>query len=232
MRKLRPILAALLLCVALPMSAQFMNVPSPVSDDSPKSYNRITVAYIKTLTDGDGGKDYYEKKRISLDGVCVQFNREQLLSKTTPFCLDFGARLSFTFVEGDLGSGSKYLPSHNGECGYGIQSAWYKTSLIVPINAGYMINLGKNATLMPYAGLHFTANILGIAKQGSRFVSLFDKDKYTNNGGWNHCQYGSQIGVTGVYRKLSFGLEYSYDFKELAEDLKTSDLLLSLGVAF
>lgn len=247
MRNLKPILAALLLCVSLPMSAQFMNMSSPTNDRQ-KSYTRIHVGYVNTQTSGDGGKDF-DGDNVSLNGVFSQVSWGIPLSTTSPVYLDLGVRLAYATCEEEGTIQYSVTNYYNYDNGYyneyrpytsystsDITLDVYKLSFTMPISLGYRARLGEDSSFMPYAGLHFSWHLYGQedVSVGSETESInpFDEDEAGKDGKWTRFQSGWQIGAVLTLNRFTIGLEYSYDFNELAKDCKTSDLLLSLGVTF
>jgi len=89
-------------------------------------------------------------------------------------------------------------------------------------------------TIAPYTGIHFRVNALARAKGEieyqnmtiSETADLFDSDMFYR------FQAGWQIGVNFDYKKLDFGVGYSLDFNDYAEDSRSRNPYVRIGVKF
>lgn len=140
----------------------------------------------------------------NLYGVTVGVAQERTLPVNLPLSYEYGADLMY--VSGD---GTTLL------------------SAIIPVNVTYTFDIDQ-IRLIPYAGLNFTAHILGKDKNEDMSIDLFNKDE----GGCNRFQLGAQFGAKAIYEKYFFGVSYQPSITKLADYTNFNILNISVGILF
>lgn len=186
------------------------------------SYNRVAVSYdLTSISDVDYS--------CSLNGIGLNYIHGFSVAKDM-------------FVEAGVNLNYQVGSVRNSDLTF--------SALQIPVNFVYRFdNLIDGVTLSPYVGLNFKYNVLGEAKnkikdsesEGSdtteQTVNLFDsKDMGGDDYTFNRFQPGWHVGVGAHYGKIYAGVQWGMDFRSLCSqgenDLRTSNLKLSVGYSF
>ena len=240
MKKIKYLLAVMLLGCSTMSFAQFMNSGSGRSSSSSSSsdveawkglrisYDRMFMNYDDDTYGDDFWKDY--------NGFSVSYVQSFKIAPKLPIFFETGlgvnfGRFKFTDWQDidDVDYSSTFL------------------GLTIPLNFVYGAKINDKVSVKPYTGFFLRVNVLGKGKLSSSdddiqdlledwemtSVNYFDEDDMGDDDyTWKRCQFGWQIGTTFDINNFNIGINYALDFNNLAEDLKTSKFSINLGFNF
>lgn len=239
MKKLFLFLVGIVL-ITLPIEAQLVRSRT-FAEKEKTGFNRISVGYDAMFLDHDFS---------TLNGVNLQYIHGFRVSKL-PLFIEFGVDASYNAINSavdfsyyDDTSSTTWIDRQN------------SLSIRIPLNISYKINLGEKFSIQPYTGLNFKINPLfkyHYSKEELRNENLLTRFYERSNN--KMFQIGWQIGLGFNISKLYLGVQYGLDFMPRANietesytyndddygrnnyksdsfDLKSSRLLVSLGINF
>ena len=230
MRKSFILVAAAVLCSALPLSAQFVGggaTPSPSigSNSSVAEGRTFSITYAPTTfeyTSGNSSSSNDDFKTVSVNWGTIS----ALSSSSLPLYYEFGwgADLSFYFD-----SGSDY--------GIDYDTKSFLLAVKVPVSIMTPINLTPEITLYPYAGVHAKGFVLGksisnVEYNGSSEKStadMFSKDDM-GDGRYKRLGFGYQAGVRVVFGSYFASVGIENALSEISKNTKMNLVTISLGI--
>ncbi len=241
MKKIKYLLAVMLLGCSTMSFAQFMNSGSGRSSSSSSSsdvetWKGLRFSYDCTFMSYDDdtyGDDLWK----NYNGFSFGYVQSIKIAPKLPIFFETGAGINFGRFKfkdwldvDDLDYSSTFL------------------GLTIPLNFVYGVKVNENLTIKPYTGFFLRVNLLGKGKLSSSdddiqdildeededtSINYFDKDDMGGNKyKWKRCQFGWQIGTMFDINNFNVGISYALDFNELAKDLKTSKFSVTLGYNF
>lgn len=198
------------------------------SSDMP-AWSGLRFSYDRTFVN----QDWEDAEDMDMNGFSIDYEHAFRVSKKLPLFIQTGAGINF----------ARHKDTEDGE-GYSYESKLSMLGLTIPVNVVYGIQLNDKLALKPYTGLYLRVNLLGKVKETGEYsyggmtekeeddYSVFDKDVMGEDGKWNRCQVGWQIGATLDINKFNVGIGYALDFNEIAEKTKTSKFAVRVGYNF
>lgn len=207
------ILLAAMAVLGLQAQAQIVSSRSSMTTrqviNEPKTntgWSTFGLEYLPMSVDFDGHSE-------SFTGFAVNYTNAISVTQSAPVFIEWGI-------------GAQY--SYKSEDGVSIRAASAK----VPLNVIYDFAIpSTNINLDPYVGLKFRINAWGEIEYDDydKTYDLFDKDE----GDCSRFQIGGQLGLKARFNnKFFLGVGYSFDFNEIHDDVKVSEVSLSLGLVF
>ena len=158
---------------------------------------------------------------FDINSVSADWAQVRALPLGYPLYLQYGAGLQYSAGEYGLlvGQKVKFL------------------SAKVPVNVMYSLDLpNTNFTVMPYAGLNFRFNILGLNESDDSKTNMLNKDDMDGEP-LNRFVLGWQIGAKVSYDRYLLGIGYEGPVTNLSNDeygnkMTVSYVNISLGIKF
>ena len=179
------------------------------------SYDRTFASY--NVEEGEEDED------MNMNGFSVGYEHAFKVAKKAPLFIQTGANLYF---------------GRNKESGEGYEYKTTALGLTIPVNVVYGVKINDMLAIKPYTGFYLKVNLMGKGKESSdgekdETYNCFDKeDMEGEDGTWNRCQVGWQIGATLDINQFNVGIGYALDFNELAKELRTSKFAVTVGYNF
>lgn len=216
MKKIKYLLAAMLLVCSTASFAQSSDV---------EAWKGVRFSYDRTFVnvdiDGYDAEDY--------NGFSVGYEHAFKVAKKVPLFIQTGAGINFARCSEDYSE-------------EGIKEEYKTTTLglTIPVNLVYGVKINETLAIKPYTGFYFRVNLMSKTKweyglEGdteSGDVNNFDEDEVGEDGTWNRCQVGWQIGATLDINQFNVGIGYALDFNEIAEKTKLGVFAVRLGYNF
>lgn len=219
--KMKNFLSAVLLMAASSSAfAQFASSPSMGASggDFEEGWGSFYAQYNPATFSVDGGTD------TDLSGVSIGYNRAFGISRSVPIHIETGLGVQYLWGSEDYDDYSE--DDH-------------LVSFKVPVSLMYAYNFpNSDVSVMPYAGLNFRFNALGISKleagESHRYFNLFDKNEMNDMGidAFKRFQVGWHIGVNLNVNKVMLGVSYGSDFSEIVEGCRIKTTSFTLGFKF
>lgn len=249
MKKLKFLLAAMLLGCSTMSFAQFMNGGggssfSPSSDVD--TWKGLRFSYDRTFVN----QDWDDADDADMNGFSIGYVHSFKIAKKLPIFFETGLGFNFARHSEDYSedSGDPDDPYY-----YSWEEKETTTAmgLTIPLNVVYGVKINNTLAIKPYTGFYLRINVSAKDKyeysdtEGDSFdesVNMFDEkeiseileisEKEAEKLTWNRCQFGWQIGATLDINKFNVGIGYALDFNEIAEKTKTSKFAVNLGYNF
>ena len=229
MKKIKYLLAVMLLGCSTMSFAQYMNSGSEHSSSSSSSsdvepWGGLRFSYDRMFMGYDD--DFYDDYWKNYNGFSIGFVRSFKIAPKLPMFFETGLGVNFARYK---------ISDYNDR-----EDVDYSSTLLgltIPLNLVYGSKVNENLTIKPYTGFFFRVNVLGKGKlsfSDDEYASenYFDEDDMGNKYIWEHCQFGWQIGTMFDINNFNIGISYALDFNEIAKDLKASKVSVNLGYNF
>ncbi len=237
MKKLKLLLAVILFLVGtVTVSAQFMG-NSKTSNRSSDGYSSFRIGYAPTTLKGYAfDREYEDSDDVFLNGHTFSIN------------YSFAKPISASPVLWEAGLSLEFGLWHDHGNGFG--SDLYLGSLNVPINIMYVLSLGNDINIYPYAGINGRLYVFGSEREydyasgakETKYYNIYD-DNYWGDGtgtGAKRFTFGYQAGVRLGISRFFASIGYSgdfipfmeYDENELSYKSKMERIEIGLGIRF
>lgn len=195
------------------------------------TYSRHTLSYERQ----EGlYEDFDQEGTLVTKGLSYGFTRGVGVSRAIPLAVEFGGRLAWT---------------------HGVDKDAYYTisrkdflSIVLPVNAAYRISLFRGTlAVAPFLGPTFRFNIIGRHNYEYRYQSNGRSDNFLSrrlDSPANIFQFGGDIGVGLIFRKLYVGYTFQCDLTNYMDklnygdpyvpksDFRTRTSIVSVGLGF
>lgn len=181
----------------------------------------------------------------SFTGLSLQYSKAFSVSRTTPFYIEVGVGLQYSFYSEDVYDDyydydDYWVKAKAGyydyDDDYSAEQNFSMFSLKVPVSIVYKWDIpNSKVSLLPYAGLTVRYNISGNIKyeygDNSNDLNVFKKSDMGK--AWNRLQLGWQLGVNARFSNTFYaGLAYGEDFSEISTKTKINTTTITLGWCF
>lgn len=174
------------------------------------TYSRHALSYERQEGVYD---DFDQEGKVVTKGISYGFARGVGVSRAIPLAVEFGGRLAWT---------------------HGVDKDFYYKisrkeflSVVLPINAAYRISLFRgNLAVAPFLGPSFRFNLIGRHYYEYRYQSNGKSENYLSrrlDSPANIFQFGGDIGLGLVFRKLYVGYTFQCDFTSYMDKLNYGD---------
>ena len=215
MKKFKCLVAAMLLACSTASFAQ----------SDVEAWKGVRFSYDHTFVNVD--IDDYDAE--DYNGFSVGYEHAFKVAKKVPLFIQTGGSLNFARCSEDFSD--EYEKDE------------YKTTtlgLTIPVNLVYGVKINETLAIKPYTGFYFRVNLMSKTKNEfgpdgdteTEDWSNFDKDEVGEDGQWNRCQVGWQIGATLDISQFNVGIGYALDFNEISEKTKLGIFAVRLGYNF
>lgn len=225
--------------------SQQSNVNNVSGGTNSKGWSRISVSYIPSTLNVDGGDD------LKFQGFNLGWTKGFNIANNVPLFIEAGAGIQFrrysdseseSFNESGVSGKIKVTEKLN------------VLSLNIPVNLVYKFNATPDFSIEPFVGIDFRFNLMGKLKSEANYsgdyedevneaikdylpdsdINIFDEDDMNDLGvdPAKRFQAGWHIGTNFTYKKVSLGISYGQDFNEIVEDCKLSTTTVTLGFNF
>ena len=99
-----------------------------------------------------------------------------------------------------------------------------------PVNVIYPLQVGDTFTLLPYAGLHGRAFVVG--KTTYKYSDYVETDDFFDDNDVKRITLGYQVGVRAQFSKFIAGIGYEYMLTSMSSDVDVKVNYLTLYVGF
>lgn len=194
------------------------------------SWKGVRFSYDHTFVN----PDWEDAEDMDMNGFSIGYEQAFKVAKKLPLFIQTGAGINF----------ARHKDSESDE-GYSTEDKTSLLGLTIPVNVVYGVRLNDMLTLKPYTGFYVRVNLMGKNKVTTEWddgygdsgkeeedANLFDKDEMGEDGVWNRCQFGWQIGAMLDISRFNVGIGYALDFNEISEKVKTGKFAVNVGYNF